>query len=236
MHNTFISLAKNQCILSESCLDIWQFSLDTFISETEKHLLSSGEIARANRYHFERHRQKFIVARVRLRQILAQYLQCDAANICFDYNEQGKPTIKNTRSNIHFNLSHSKDLALLAVCQTHPIGIDLEFFSARPLLGIGKQLFSDLENNALQHLPAYLRPLAFFHIWSQKEALIKAIGLGLSYPTKAINLPILPPSNTCLIEPIYNSNWKITSFSPTLACAAAVCHHPNINTIRYGFA
>lgn len=234
MHNTFIKLAENQFILNESCLDIWQFSLDTVISETEKQLLSSDESKRAGRYYFERHQRRFMIARVRLRQILAQYLQCNPIEIRFDYNAQGKPALSHMLTNLQFNLSHSKELALLAVCQTHPIGIDLEFFSARPLLGIGKQLFSNLENSALQRLPKYLRPLAFFHIWSQKEALIKAIGLGLSYPTKMIDLPLLPPSNTSLIEPIHNSSWNITSFTPALACAAAVCHHPDINIIRYG--
>jgi 4'-phosphopantetheinyl transferase len=234
MHNTFIPLTNYSSTLSPTQLDIWQFSLNTPISDLEITILSSDEIERANRYYFERHRRRFIVARVRLRQILARYLSLDPMKICFDYNEQGKPMIKAPSTNLQFNLTHSKESGLLALCHHHPVGIDIEFFSARPFIGIGKQLFSDAEIQALKKLPSYLLPAAFFHIWSQKEALIKAIGLGLSYPTKAVDLPIIPPSQTELIEPIYQTHWKISSFSPALACAAAVCHHPDITQIHYG--
>jgi len=234
MHNTFIPLSKFSCTLSFSQLDIWQFSLDIPISDFEKKILSGDEIERANRYYFERHRRRFIVGRVRLRQILAHYLSHDAKAIQFEYNEQGKPMILYPSTKLQFNLSHSKESALLALCNEHPVGIDIEFFSARPFIGIGKQLFSDAEVNTLKRLPSYLLPAGFFSIWSQKEALIKAIGLGLSYPTQAIDLPIIPSSQVKLIEPIYQSHWRISSFSPALAAAAAVCHHPDITQIHYG--
>jgi 4'-phosphopantetheinyl transferase len=234
MHNTFIPLTSYSSPFSSSQLNIWQFSLNTPISDLERTILSSDEIDRANRYYFEPHRRRFIVARVRLRQILASYLFHNPRDIRFEYNEQGKPMIEFPSTSLQFNLTHSKESGLLALCHRHPIGIDIEFFSARPFIGMGKQLFSDAENRALKKLPSYLLPAAFFHIWSQKEALIKAIGLGLSYPTKAVDLPTIPPSQTEIIEPIYQTRWKISSFSPALACAAAVCHHPNITQIHYG--
>ncbi|HVT62301.1 MAG TPA: 4'-phosphopantetheinyl transferase superfamily protein, partial [Legionellaceae bacterium] len=83
-------------------------------------------------------------------------------------------------------------------------------------------------------LPTYLRTLSFFHIWTQKEAFIKACGMGLSYPTQVFHVPVKPPtSNDRIYDPKHQRNWHMQSFMPAPACCAAVCHHPNIQTIRY---
>ena len=59
------------------------------------------------------------------------------------------------------------------------MGVDIEQYSARPYEGIAKSLFSEQEFNEFKKVPPALKPAVFFHVWSQKEAFIKACGLGL---------------------------------------------------------
>lgn len=217
--------------IREQDVDIWQFNLANEPNHFE-HILNKNEIERANRFHFPVHRRRHIAAHTTVRKILGLYLQMAPENIEFEQNKYGKPQIK-AKSTIHFNLSHSKDLALLAVNHNHTIGIDLEYFSNRPYEGIGSHIFSEFENQALQKLTPFLKPMGFFHLWSQKEALIKACGLGLSYPTKQLTLPVLPKTHEIFFDELHQTNWKILSFMPVPACMAAICYHPSKKHIRY---
>lgn len=209
-------------------IDICLFSLQCDIV-TYKHFLSNEEIARSERFHFPHHQRRFLVARAMLRFILARYLNISPKNIEFSYNAHGKPAITNYPL-LQFNLSHSKEWALLAIGQTTPIGIDLEFFSSRPYLAISHSFFSKKEHQALQQTPSILQPLAFFHIWAQKEAIAKAYGQGLSYQS-TLSLPLLPSSAQIVHE--HNQSWKIVSWMPNIACCAALCCDPGIDTIQY---
>ena len=231
MLNSYLPIPRTSPIDLKTSLDIWQFSLKTPCHNDELKCLSEDERARAQRFYFERHRRRFNVARVRLRQILARYLNEHPATLNFQYHAHGKPYLT---SALQFNLSHSEDLALLAVCLDHPVGIDIEFYSARPFIGIGQHLFSDEENHVLKTLPHTLKPLCFFHLWAQKEAVIKAVGTGLSYPTPSIVVPTLPPTHQHMLKTLDGQSWKIDAFSPVISARAAVCYHPSISKIRYG--
>jgi len=194
-------------------------------------LLSPDEFTRANRFHFPRHRRRFTLARSLMRLILAHYLDSSPDALTFSYNKQGKPELLNLP--LSFNLSHSGDYAVLAVGKHHPMGIDLEFFSARPYKGIARTAFSPQENQALNLLPATIQPFAFFQTWSQKEAFIKACGLGLSYPTQQFSVPILGANNTLIYDEIHQISWRMLSFMPHPACSAALCYHPQIKTLQW---
>lgn len=218
--------------LDTKCIDIWLFSLENLRDE-EKNLLNTEEQTRANRYHFERHRRRFTVARSKMRKILAAYLSIEtkASALQFETNDHGKPMLL-SHSGLEFNLSHSGDMALLAVGKEFPMGIDLEFFSGRPYQGIAKNLFSEQELEAFMKLPDFYKPQAFFHVWAQKEAFIKAYGMGLSYPTKRFSVPVLPPTDAVIYDPLHQRDWKMKSFMPLPACAAAICHDPSIESIK----
>lgn len=218
--------------LNPKRIDIWQYSLNNAWDKIED-LLNDEEIIRAERYHFARHKRRFTVARAMLRIILAKYVSAaNPANLCFNENKYGKPSLINP-NNIQFNLSHSKDLALLAIGKDFPLGIDLEYFSARPYQGIAEQMFSNKEINALKEQSNLLKPLTFFHTWAQKEAFIKACGLGLSYPTKSFDVFHGCPNDEIIIDKTNNTKWRMISFMPKIACSAALCHNPLIKEIRY---
>lgn len=231
MKQPFHPLPLDDCHLKKTRLDLWLYPLNMVFPEAFS-LLNHEEKTRATRYHFKQHQQRFTLARALLRLILARYVQSDPQTLSWSENRYGKPHL-DPASSLHFNLSHSRDLALLAVGQHHPVGVDLEFFSARPFQGIATQLFSPTEQQALQHTPACLTPLAFYSLWAQKEAFIKACGLGLSYPTRSFNVPAFPYESSLVMDTREQTLWKMQSFMPRIGCCAALCHHPDITEIRY---
>lgn len=224
-------LVSNDYHLQTNRIDIWEFPLDSLPKEAHS-LLNAEELARANRFYFERHRRRFTVARSILRLILSRYLHCDARQMTFHYNQYGKPQLHHAQA-LEFNLSHSQDLALLAVGQQFSLGIDLEFFSERPYEEIANHLFSEQELERFLALPTSLKPLAFFQIWAQKEAFIKACGMGLSYPTKRFDVSVFSPTPILVKDALYNKEWLISTFTPRVASSAALCYHPAIKEIRY---
>src|SRR5438309_1601889 len=132
----------------ERDIHVWASSL----ALTEKSLaaysstLSTDETERARRFHFDRHRNRFVAGRGWLRAILGNYLHREPARLQFHYNTRGKPALKDPPQALHFNLAHSDDLALLAVTGTCPVGIDVE--RVRPLNdadAIASRFFSQTE-------------------------------------------------------------------------------------------
>ncbi|MFI4919320.1 MAG: 4'-phosphopantetheinyl transferase superfamily protein, partial [Legionellales bacterium] len=109
-----------------------------------------------------------------------------------------------------------------------------EHYSARPYEGIATLLFSAQELTEFKQVPPYLKPAVFFHVWAQKEAFIKACGLGLSYPTKDFSVPTTLPTQQSVFDSRHNLTWQLRSFMPKIACSGAVCYHPNVKEIRYG--
>lgn len=231
MKDSFKTLNVDDCMLKNTRIDIWQYPLHTEFSEA-KSLLSPDELTRAQRYHFTRHQRRFTIARAMLRLILARYCATPAHKLKFEQTKYGKPWLTNTPE-LQFNLSHSGDMALLAVGHHYPLGIDLEFFTDRPYEGIGNHMLSITENKALKSTPKALKALAFFHMWAQKEALIKACGLGLSYPTQQFDVPALPSTNQLVFDSLHQQAWHMVSFQPHVSCCAALCYNPAVTEIRY---
>jgi 4'-phosphopantetheinyl transferase len=216
--------------LPKNTIHLWQFSLlsdELFYAS----LLSPDEIERANRFYFERHRRRFTIARGILRQLLGQYLDCEPTLIAFDYNPQGKPSVI-SEIPLVFNLSHSKNTGMLAVGTTHDLGVDLEYYSKRPYDDMAKSLFSTSEYPVFMQAPGFHKTALFFNLWAQKEAFIKAIGLGLSYPTTAFSVNPFLNHPSELDHPFDNKRLKILPIMPHPACAAALCCDTRVQTIR----
>lgn len=228
----FAPLHEDNCTLNDSRIDLWQFSLNQPSSNSE-HLLNADELARANRFYFAKHKRRFITARATLRTLLARYLNTRPQDIEFSFNKQGKPYIAHTEK-IEFNMSHSGELGLIAIGKGNPLGVDIEYYSARPYEGIANTLFSAQELDEFLKAPAKLKPALFFHVWAQKEAFIKATGLGLSYPTKEFTVPLTMPSKHLVDDALHNTTWNIHSFMPQIACSGALCYQPMISEIRHG--
>ena len=228
----FNPLKKENCILNESRIDLWQFSLANELNVAYQ-ILNADEKARGNRFYFSRHKRRFTTARATLRMILARYLNTAPERLEFTYSPHGKPEVINLQK-LHFNISHTGDLALLAIGKGYPMGVDIERYSARPYEGIAKSMFSAQEYAEFIKVPSALKTAVFFHVWSQKEAFIKACGLGLSYPTKDFNVPVTIPTKQLVHDPLHSLTWQLRSFMPEIACSGALCYHPTVREIRHG--
>jgi 4'-phosphopantetheinyl transferase len=177
-------------ILNPHDVHLWYASLAlTPIQEKEYTLfLSADEIARAERFHFPEHKRRYIAARAILRNILSQYISINPKKIQFSYSPQGKPFISDQR--LQFNVSHSHDMAIYGFINHSAIGVDIERISDTYHDGVAKRYFSAQEYQGLNQLPPEQRVVAFYRIWSRKEAVIKALGQGLSFPLASFSVPV----------------------------------------------
>jgi 4'-phosphopantetheinyl transferase len=170
---------------------IWRVPLcgQAELIPTCRNLLSADEVQRADRFHFEKDRHAFIIARAAMRQILARYGNVPPQNLIFSYGPKGKPELSPELNFIKFNLSHSQEFALLAVAQGLCLGIDIEFVNQGIAVEeIAKRFFSANEINALGALAGRQKVEAFFSCWTRKEAYIKALGEGLSVPLDSFDV------------------------------------------------
>ncbi|MBV9859992.1 MAG: 4'-phosphopantetheinyl transferase superfamily protein [Alphaproteobacteria bacterium] len=159
-------------------------------------LLDGPERERAARYYFPRDRRRFTVARAGLRLLLGAYCGVAPALIRFSQNAYGKPALEGADPPLDFNLSHSGEMALYAVARQAELGIDVE--QHRPdiaLLDLARRFFAPSEAAALVALPAPARAAAFYRCWTRKEALIKALGLGLAMPLDAFTVSLQPEAS-----------------------------------------
>ena len=218
--------------LKSTRIDIWSFALDTPLPTPGIALLNAEEQIRAKRFHFAHHQHHFTRARMALRITIARYLNILPEHLVFDYAEHGKPFLPK-HPELQFNLSHSGNRGLLAVGTTHPLGVDIEKFSDRPYEGIGSHVFSDEENAILKTMDPSLKPMVFFNFWAQKEAFIKMLGLGLSYPTTRLTVPTFSNTHSTIFDPVYQGTSNILAFMPRVAYCAALCHHPSIQEMTY---
>lgn len=214
--------------LDATSLHLWLFSLADWMPHS-KLLLNEAEIQRAERFYFERHQRRFATARTRVREILGCYLDEAPENIIFTYEKHGKPCVINNR-NLHFNVSHTGDWGILAVSLS-PVGVDIEQYSGRSFIGIGENLFSETEQQALITQTPATQAALFFRIWALKEAFIKANGCGLSYPLQQITVPLYAQEPILLEDALHQQTWKIQHFMPLIAVSAAFCCDPAISNI-----
>jgi 4'-phosphopantetheinyl transferase len=215
-------------ILQDNEIHIWRANLPIQASiKTElQKTLSENEQSRLNSLYFPQDKERFLVARSGLRNILARYLNTAPNHIDFHYTELGKPYINN--KNIFFNISHSADCIIYALSNCSPIGIDVEHCKRDiDYLSIAKNFFSENEYLKLLTLHPDERLLAFYRCWTRKEAYIKAIGKGLHFPLDQIEVSILPNEKVQLIKIMDKAPekdlWKIEEFCPQqdyIACVA----------------
>jgi 4'-phosphopantetheinyl transferase len=141
--------------------------------------LSAEEWIRAERFHFDEHRRKFIAAHGCLRLILARYIAQLPSALAFEVGPHGKPALAGHL--LRFNLSHSGDFMLLAITHAREVGIDLEAIRDAPdIESLAEHYFAPEDQWTLRTLPPEQRPRHFFEIWTRTEALLKARGCGLS--------------------------------------------------------
>ena len=150
-------------------------------SQALGHVLSHDERQRAVSYRQEKHQNTFIYRRCALRCLIGYYLDCKAESLRFELNPFGKPALRSPYApGFEFSISQTDGLAVLAFAWDCRVGVDVEKLATDvDIHSVGQAVFSDHEQAAVS---ASTRDAssAFFTIWTRKEALLKAVGTGLS--------------------------------------------------------
>jgi 4'-phosphopantetheinyl transferase len=170
---------------------VWSWSLQTgpFVGDVQA-LLSDDERARQRSFVSPELRRRFGTARAGLRTLLGRHLDLDPRRLAFATNEFGKPRLAGD-SQVHFNLSHCEDRAVLAISDAAEVGIDLE--RERPIehVDLAKRYFHRNEAAAITaSRDEAEQRRAFFLVWTLKEAVVKALGAGLSTPLDSFEVVI----------------------------------------------
>jgi len=155
-------------------------------------ILSDDERQRAERFLVERPRRQFVRTRAALRTILAGHLSTTPERVRLAYDTLGKPRLaeQDRAHDVRFNVAHSGELALIAVTLDTEVGTDIE--KLRPvhhLEPIAKRFFSPAEAERIEASDQDRRTTSFLQCWTGKEAVLKAMGAGLSYPLAQFEVP-----------------------------------------------
>jgi 4'-phosphopantetheinyl transferase len=152
--------------------------------------VTAAELSRAASFVLPEHASHWLRCRAALRAILAVQLDCAPRDVDFTIGEFGKPLLRD--GSLHFNLSHERDLALVALSLDGPVGIDIEHLRRAP--GLTECAATFCHPHELAALPAEreARNLELLRLWTAKEAYLKALGTGLSLPPESVCLTRTP--------------------------------------------
>jgi 4'-phosphopantetheinyl transferase len=150
-----------------------------------ENLLSPGEKAQKDRFHFIQHRHQYLVSHALVRTTLSRYAPCSPEKWMFSRNEHGRPEIIRPTGipPLRFNLSHTAGMAACAVVLSQDIGVDVEDMERKiGIQQIADRYFSAPEILSLNSLSEEKKRVRFFQYWTLKESYSKAKGLGLTLP------------------------------------------------------
>ena len=233
------SLAPPALELAADEVHVWRVSLEVEPSQLGRlrQLLDDQERDRGDRFRLAPVRRRFIVCRARLRQLLSSYQRVAPRELEFTYAELGKPELVGRRpaEPLYFNVSHSHELALIAVTRSGELGVDIE--RVRPLRdmrGLAQRFFAASEYQGLERLGPEAREAAFFRLWTRKEALLKATGKGLSFPLRDVVVSLEPGEAACVLrfgtEPA--AGWSLFHLEPDVGYTAALARRARVGPLR----
>lgn len=215
-----------------ACADVgvavWLLPLPALPGDGAAQGLDALECARARRLHSDLHRSRFVAAHVLQRVLLARCTGLLPHQVPLAPGPTGKPAPLPLADGglLHHNLSHTDDWLLLAVSRAGPVGVDVEQVRPRrPLDDLARLVFSPCELQRWRAVPASRQALAFHAGWTQKEAWLKAngLGLGLAADGSAVSFrlgadPVRPPAGGV----VSGLTWCVPSASAQAPLVASV--------------
>lgn len=177
--------------------ELWTIFLDDpRLDVLARSALSPEEEAAERRFASSRHAGRYAAAHGVLRLLLSRWLGLSPRSIRFSLNARGKPFVE---GGPRFNLSHAEDMAAVAIVPDCEVGIDVE--CVKPFRGMGDiagQYFSSCERAWIAAgQPPEER---FFRCWVLREAFVKALGEGLSFPLERFWVRTPPDCTGCAVE------------------------------------
>jgi len=141
--------------------------------------LSASELEAAQRFYRKVDQQQYVFAHAILRLLLAMRCQVAPSEIRFERGGFGKPVLDYPRIGVHFSISYGIGAIAVAIAET-PVGVDIEMLRGDfDLESLGWRCFTEEERLFVGAAASDERRRGFFWLWTRKEALVKATGLGL---------------------------------------------------------
>lgn len=169
-------------------VELVRVGLDDGSDDTDPSLLPADERWRAAEIVVPQVRRRFVAGRAGLRRVLARRLGVAPSAVAFEYGPHGKPMVAG-HPELHFNLSHSGDTALVAVTTLAEVGVDYERLRDRArLLDVARRFFGPDEFERVADAAPEAREATFLRYWTRKEAVLKATGRGMGVDTRGIEV------------------------------------------------
>jgi 4'-phosphopantetheinyl transferase len=208
------NMAAKRAQSARNAVCVWTLRLPAE-GENWKHvwsLLSRDEHKRAERFHRSDDRERFAAAHASLRIVIGEELDVAPADVEFAAGP-GKPRLSGSTT-LRFSLSHSEEFAMVALAWDREVGIDVERLTGvLDVLGLANRFYAPWEARLLASLPPAQQRQAFFAMWVEKEALLKAMGVGIE------QLAYAAPSDTFAVQPVRAPGGYVAA----LAVAGPVC-------------
>jgi 4'-phosphopantetheinyl transferase len=196
---------------------LWALDLSRLPGEVGG-LLPSRDLRRAGELG-----PRWVAARAALRALLGGYLEADPQSLSF--RERGKPRL-DPPSPLRFNLSHSGDVALVAVATEREVGVDVEAVDrGRDVERLSRRVLLASERAAVAESGD--AALAFHRHWVAKEAFVKATGRGIS-SLRSFELSLDGPEGPRLLQvggdPAQAGRWSLDVLDVAAPYVAALVY------------
>jgi 4'-phosphopantetheinyl transferase len=210
--------------LRDGEVHVWRAAAGAADARVWEAPLALAEREAAGNFAFDRDRQTYVLAHRLLRTVLSAYLDVDAAEITFAAGAFGKPELA-AHGGLCFNLTHSAGAAMVALAWEQRIGVDLESTQARvDLDSVMRSTLAPPERALIEAMPQAGRSAAFLQLWTRKEALLKAEGVGLSHNPRdysvAESVTMSPAATSVAVA--FGTRWMITDLEVGAAWRSAV--------------
>ncbi len=198
------------------------------VLEHSRTLLDASELARAAAYHQPLDVARFITGRAALRRLVGHALGMPPEMLQWDQGAHGKLGLHAQHAaGLEFNLSHSGNWVLVALSSLGAVGVDVERIEDhRDLSALAARVFSPREREILNARSGRQLVEFFYRTWTCKEAWIKALGAGLSYPLEQLDLheaaQASPGTRTSVMDPEGGRSWQCWRLSLDSEHEAAV--------------
>ena len=225
VHNKWIPARIPQRCRVVNGIDVWLIDLCATDLQNSA-FLSSQERKRSRAFVHPHRRQAYIASHVALRRLLAAYCARPVQELVFQQGPYGKPELINA-DRLYFNLSHSKERALIAISDCAEVGADVESFGDQTPVDIIAQTFSKREQDILVSVCDDLHTDVFFEGWCRKEAALKAEGTGLTDDLTDMDVLNVKVCRTGEKAGSHPKNWffyplpKIAGYGRALAASIA---------------
>lgn len=216
-------------------MDVWFLDASAPLSPEWLEVLDPKERGRAEDFRTTELRAQYIAAHALVRTALSAYGPFRPAEWRYVYGPWGQPTLVGAPIDLRFSLSHSGRRTAVAVTVGRAVGLDLEAVDpGKDTLPVAKRFFTESEMSLLRGCDDSVRAARFTRLWTVKEAVLKARGVGLGSGLSTVEVALDAKGGlTSVLAP--GGPWSAWAWEPEARLAAAVAvqgmHRPHLRAL-----